>query len=346
MIIVTGENVVDLVPTSDGTLRPLLGGGPANTAVVVARLGTPVAFVARFGSDVFGSAFRNRLTEAGVDLRYAVEVAAPSALALATLDATGSARYDFWLTGAADFGTADVGTVDIGTVDIGTGDIGDGIGLPRPADGDVLYAGSLAAYWPPGADAIERWLDAHRDRCAVAIDLNLRVIVTSTQPDARDRLERLVRLAHVVKASDDDLLLAYPDRAPDDVARGWLRVGPSLVVLTRGALGATAFTEDHEVAVPAPAVTVVDTIGAGDAAMGALLHAIHEGRLRDSGRPRQDGRTRDAGRRLDDHPLARRERRRGDLESVLRYVCAAGSLACARPGAYAPTREEITRSGV
>jgi fructokinase len=293
MIVVAGENVVDLIPAGDGLLRPALGGGPANTAVAAARLGAPVAFAARFGADAYGRAFRDRLTDAGVDLRYAVDLPNPSALALATIDASGAATYDFWLDNAADF-TATV--------------------LPGADDGDIAHLGSLAAYWPPGADLIEQWID--RSRATVTLDVNLRPIVLASQRDAIDRLDRLVRRADVVKASDDDLRLAYPGIDPETTARMWLeQSGPQMVVLTLGAQGVLALTRDRRrVHVPALRVTVADTIGAGDAAMGALL-----ARLAATGISGV----------------------RGDLDGTLRFVAATAALACTRPGAYAPSLAEV-----
>ena len=203
MILISGENVTDLLAVSDGLLRPALGGGPANTSVAAAHLGASVGFVGRFGADAFGRAFRERLATAGVDLTHAADLAAPSALALATIDADGVATYDFWLNGAADFAATP---------------------LPVPTGGDILHVGSLAAYWLPGADTTEAWLREHRDRTTVTFDVNLRPIVLETLGGAAiERLERLVRLAHVVKASDDDVTLAYPGSDPDDVARALAR---------------------------------------------------------------------------------------------------------------------------
>jgi fructokinase len=298
MILVAGENVTDLLAVPDGLLRPALGGGPANTAVAAARLMATVGFVGRFGSDAFGRAFRERLASAGVDLSHAPDVDAPSSLALATIDADGVATYDFWLNGAADFMATD---------------------LPVPGDGDILHVGSLAAYWPPGAATIESWLRKHRDRATVTFDVNLRPIVLASHgDDALARLDRLVRLAHVVKASVDDVTLAYPGADPETVARGWLEgvpTGPRLVVLTQGADGVTALTRDGgRMHVPAPIVTVADTIGAGDAAMGALLARLQSEGL--------------------DGVIEK-------LEPVLRHVCAVAALACTRPGAYAPTPSDI-----
>ncbi|HEU0240562.1 MAG TPA: carbohydrate kinase [Micromonosporaceae bacterium] len=311
MIVICGENVADLLPiqrdyepvasglpavgeSSGWLVRVALGGGPANTAVAAARLGGSVAFHGRFGVDAFAEHFRARLVAGRVDLSGSREVAAPSAVALVTLDDAGAARYDFWLDGAADFAA---------------------VGVPDPAPGDIAHTGSLAAYWPPGADALENWMRRAGARCTVTLDVNLRPIVLDRQVDARERMARLVSLAHVVKASDEDVALAYPDAPPAEVVASWLASGPELVLLTHGATGASLHVVgEPAVSVPAPRVRVADTIGAGDAAMAALLV-----RLADVG---IDG--------IRTQPVA-----------TLRYVCAAAAIACTQPGAYAPEPAEV-----
>lgn len=297
MIFVTGENVVDLIPAGEGLLRPALGGGPANTAVAASRLDAPVAFAGRFGADAYGRAFRRRLADAGVDLLAAVDLPLSSTLALVTIGPDGAASYDFWLTGAADFAAAP---------------------LPPATERDIVHVGSIAAYWPPGADVAEAWLRG--SAATITYDVNLRPIVLATQPDAIDRIDRLARRAHVVKASDDDLRLAYPDSDPETTARGWLdHDGPRLVVLTLGAAGAVALTRDGgRVHVAAPRIDVADTIGAGDAAMGALLARLHAIGL--------------------DGVLA-------DLDTTLRFVVGIAALACTRPGAYAPNLDDAHAAG-
>lgn len=306
MIIVIGENVVDLVPAGDGLLRSALGGGPANVAVAVARLGVPVAMAARLGRDAFGAAFRRRLEQSGVDTRYLVETGNPSALALATVGPDGEARYDFWLAGAADFTWR-------------------GAELPRPRSGDTLHLGSLAAFLPPGADVLERWAEEHRPHCTITFDPNLRPVALA-RPDSLVRLERLVRLAHVVRASEGDLRLAYPLTEPLETARRWIATaGPSLVVLTHGGDGVTALTADGEVSVTAAPVAVVDTIGAGDTAMGALLADLHSrGALAPGGELPGPIET---------------------LRETLHFVCAAAAYTCGRAGADPPTTADLARPG-
>ncbi|GIH12669.1 carbohydrate kinase family protein [Rugosimonospora africana] len=288
MIVVTGENVVDLIAQPDGDLRPVLGGGPATISVAASRLGVPAAMAARIGADVFGPGFRRRLADAGVDGRHLRQTADPSTLALVTLDATGSPHFDFWHSGAADFGWSE----------------GE---LPAMRPGDIVHIGSLVAFLPPGADAVEQWAAANRPLCTVTFDPNLRPIALA-QTDALERLERLVGLAHVVKVSLDDLRMAYPDTAPEDTVRRWRdEHGVDLVLLTRGADGVTAYRATGEASAPAPVVPVVDTIGAGDSLMAAVLACLYRG---------------------------------GDID--LDFICAVAALACTRPGANPPTAAEVS----
>lgn len=290
MIVVAGENVVDLLSRPDGALFPALGGGPANIAIAAARLGAEVAMVARLGSDPFGQRFADRLGAAGVKTMHLVRAAEPSTLALASIGADGGAGFTFWLSGAADFGWQDAE-------------------LPLLASTDVLHLGSLAAFVMPGADALERWAATHQG--PVTFDPNLRPVVLADRKTAVARLERLVGLATVVKVSEDDLALAYPDTPPVQTARRWAgERGSKLVVVTLGGRGVVAYSESGELSQPAPQVSIVDTIGAGDTAMGALLVALHRGEL-------------------------------GDLPRVLKYVCAAAALACTQSGAQPPTAAEV-----
>ncbi len=97
--------------------------------------------------------------------------------------------------------------------------------------------------------------------------------------EARPRVERLVALADVVKASDEDIAWLYPDAAVADVQARWLALGPALVVVTRGAEGADALVARGSVHVAAPTTEVADTIGAGDSFMAGLLAALSDLKL-------------------------------------------------------------------
>ncbi len=266
MLTVLGENIIDLVPTASTpvpTYGAYVGGGPANVAVAARRLGVETALIARVSRDVFGGRIRGRLAADGVDDRYLVTADEPSSLAVVTFDEERRATYDFWLTGTADWGWS----LDE---------------LPNPLGTEVscLHIGSLAAFLEPGATAIEALVRRERERGQVTISLDPNVrpaIVAGPDGDigpARARVERLVALAHVVKASDEDLGHLYPGVPVEETARAWLELGPALVVVTLGGDGALALTRGATVTFPAPKIAVADTVGAGDTFTGGLLYGL------------------------------------------------------------------------
>jgi fructokinase len=316
---VIGENIIDLVPDTtraddpEPAYRPRAGGSPANVAVTLAQLGSRAALAARVSRDVFGAGVRARLLAAGVEGRYLVDAVEPSSLAVVAFDAERRASYDFWLNGTADWQWRDSE-------------------LPNPLDADVaaLHIGSLAAYLSPGAEVIEKLVarEGYRGRVTLSFDPNIRPTIVAADDGsldaARARTERLVRLVDVVKVSDEDLGWLYPDAPAEDAAAEWAENGPALVVVTRGAEGALAIGRAATVPVPAPAVQVVDTIGAGDSFAGALLHALGVRRLLGPG-----GADRIAGLRPE------------ELTAILRTATMAAALTCTRVGAVPPTAAEL-----
>ncbi|MGI5486770.1 carbohydrate kinase family protein [Microtetraspora malaysiensis] len=259
MIIVCGEALVDLVPAgAENTWRAVPGGGPANTAVAVARLGTPARLLCRLSRDGFGRRLRDHLTASGVDLSLAVEADEPTTLAVVDLDEHGSADFRFYMERTADWQWTPAE-------------------LPAtlPPGTRALHVGSLASVVQPGADVLRSWAAKHRDEVTVVYDVNVRPAALPGREPYLEEVEAWLRAAHVVKASEEDLRWLHPERAPLDTARAWLAEHDlDLVLVTRGAAGAVALPRDGS---PAEAggvpVQVVDTVGAGDAFTGAFLHA-------------------------------------------------------------------------
>ncbi|MFB8763774.1 carbohydrate kinase family protein [Nocardiopsis alba] len=310
-LVVIGENVMDLLPAGrgPGTLKASPGGGPANTAVATARLGIPTRLLARIGSDGFGAMIRERLLSEGLDPAGLIDAEEPSALALATLGADGAAVYDFRMDDAADWRWHPEE-------------------LPGELDSEVvaLHAASIALFREPGAALIEGLLgrEHSRGRVTVSLDPNIRREVIGDPETARSLVLRHVARAHVVKASDEDLDFLYPDRSPEKAAEALAALGPALVVVTLGGKGAFALSHGVSASVPAPVVDVVDTVGAGDSFMGALLHRLDlDGRLGEDPRARLSGMS------------------EGDLVSLLTHAATAAARTVTREGADPPTRTEL-----
>ncbi len=238
-------------------LRVLPGGGPANTAVALARLGTAARFLGRISHDVFGDLFRAHLTSSGVDLSAAVAAGELSTLAVAALDADGHAVYTFYADGTADWGWT-------------PGELDD----DRLGPASCLHTGSLALVRRPGGEAVEEFARAARARATVSIDPNVRPGF-ATRDDYR--VERWCAWSDILKLSTDDVDFLLPGVPYERACDTWHAAGARLVVVTKGADGALVSLDGERAEVPAPRVRVVDTVGAGDAFTAGLLHDL-EGR--------------------------------------------------------------------
>ncbi|MET8276091.1 carbohydrate kinase [Streptomyces sp. NPDC005096] len=261
-VTVLGECVADAFtdPARSGpgelALRALPGGGPANTAVALARLGTPTRFLGRFSTDVFGALFRARLSASGVDLTGSVTAPEPSTLAVADLDETGQATYTFYADSAADWQWTDEELATTGW-----------------ESAACLHTGSLALIRQPGGTRIEDHLAKAREHVTVSIDPNVRPLLVP--PAAyRERLPHWCALADILRLSEDDLALLLPGVSPEEACDTWHAAGARLVVITLGGRGALASLDGHRVSVAAPAVDVIDTVGAGDSFTAGLLHRL------------------------------------------------------------------------
>ncbi|QNP74770.1 carbohydrate kinase [Streptomyces roseirectus] len=307
-ITVLGECVADAFtePASAAhelALRVLPGGGPANTAVALARLGTRSRFLARLSGDVFGRLFRARLEASGVDLSDAVEAAEPSTLAVAELDAQGQAAFSFHAQNTADWQwtARELAGVDLS----GT---------------SCLHTGSLALVREPGAAAVEEFLGRASAAATVSIDPNVRPLLVRADV-YRARLAHWCSLADVLRLSEDDLNLLLPGTAPEEACDVWHAAGVRLVVLTRGAGGALASLDGERVAVPAVATRVVDTVGAGDSFTAGLLHHL-------GARGLLGGRL--TALRLD------------EVAEACRFAARVAALTCSVAGPNPPWREQVT----
>ncbi|MEU1469925.1 carbohydrate kinase [Streptomyces sp. NPDC005761] len=260
-ITVLGECVADAFtrPASAPNaldLRVLPGGGPANTAVALARLGTRSHFLARLSGDVFGRLFRAHLEASGVDLSHAVVASEPSTLAVAELDAQGQAVYSFHAQNTADWQWASAELVDA--------DLSATV---------CLHTGSLALVLEPGAAAVEEFLTTAAPRTTISIDPNVRPLLV--HPEAyRAKLQRWCGLADVLRLSEEDLKLLLPETPLAQACDILHTDGARLVVITRGADGALVSLDGERAHVPAVATRVVDTVGAGDSFTAGLLHDL------------------------------------------------------------------------
>ena len=319
MFVVCGEALWDLFAVEGDPLRfeARPGGSPFNVAVGLARLGQMAALLTGLSTDPLGQRLARRLRAEGVATALLLHRSRPTTLSLVDLGPDGAPSYAFHGENAADRAVTPAD-------------------LP-PLGPDVwgVHAGSYSLAVEPVGTALLHLFARESRRRLLTLDPNVRLAV---QPDAalwRGRVDAFCRLADVVKLSDEDLRLLRPgsDCGGDaaSVASEWLRAGAGLVIVTRGAAGAEAFSATGRVPVPgdrapgrphaAALAADADTVGAGDAFQAALIVWLAEHDVRDR-------------RALD--ALGR-----GAVADLLAFANAAGAMACTRRGADLPRRADL-----
>ena len=299
--LVVGESLVDVVVPVDGTRENAVGGSCLNVAVGLARLDVATTLVTRLGDDDLGDQVVEHLTASNVQLAEgSVAVGGRTSTATAHLDEHRAASYDFDLVWDLP---------------------------PQQVPPDVLgvHVGSLGAILAPGRasvlDLVER---AAEDGVFVGYDPNIRPFFVDDVEAAWRDVVRIGGSARLLKLSDEDLRHLRPDHDPGEACRELLEGRHTeLVVLTRGGDGATAYAEGTTVDVPAPATEVVDTVGAGDSFMAAMLALLVDWGVLVDGYG--------ALAALDD------DRFRVLVEGAV----SAAALTCSRRGANPPTRREL-----
>jgi fructokinase len=304
LIIVAGESLVDRIARPDGSVEEAPGGGPFNTARALGRLGRRVAFLGRISTDERGRRLRQVLADAGVDLTLVVETSDPTLVAEATLDAAGVASYRFGpvVNAAAGLRREDV--------------------PERLPDATVaLHVGTLGLLFEPTAPTIADLVERVDPTVLVMADPNIRPAAITDVSGYRARLQRVLARADVVKVSSEDLAWLAPGRATDDAMRQILLRPDAVGLVTDGPSPVhVVWRTGLTLAVPVPAVTVVDTVGAGDAFSAGFLAAM-TGRGRDA-----DG--------LRDHDAVR---------DAVSFAIRVGTETVRRRGAEPPTRAQLDR---
>jgi len=249
--LVIGESLIDVVQRPDGSTQEHVGGSPANVAVGLARLGQDVTFATLIGQDEPGARIAGYLEREGIRLTDGSVGGQPTSVATSTLDATGAAAYSFDLAWELTE-------------------------HQRFEELTHVHTGSIAATLEPGASAVLNSLQSARPSATISYDPNARPSMMGDPHEVRAKIEQLIGLSDVVKASDEDIAWLYDGAPLSVVLRLWGKLGPALMVVTRGDKGAVIglSISGELTSVAAPVVEVVDTVGAGDSFMAGLLSGL------------------------------------------------------------------------
>ena len=311
MYLVCGEALFDFFSENEASglaskinFKAIAGGSPFNVAVGLRRLGVDAALFAGLSTDYLGRRLLQVLQDEGVSGDYLLDFAAPTTLAMVSVGANGSPHYSFRGEGCADRQLRLEHLPTLGPEVRG------------------LHIGSFSLVVQPIADTLLALVQRESGKRLISLDPNVRLNPEPNIELWRSRIATLVAHADLIKVSDEDLSLLYPEQDPARVIEGWLQHRCQLVFLTRGGEGATVFSKAHgSWSVPACAVQIVDTVGAGDTFQAALIAWLTEQQL-DSVEGVQQ--------------LAREQ-----IDAMVRFASQAAALTCGKTGPDLPYRKQL-----
>ncbi|WP_407158104.1 carbohydrate kinase family protein [Bradyrhizobium sp. STM 3557] len=307
MILSCGDALIDFVPatTNQGrdALMPAVGGSCLNVAVGLARLGAPTGFVGGVSTDLFGSMIADHAAASNVNLRYATRGDDQTTLAFVRIVA-GESHYAFYDAATAARNWAyPRGRIPFETI-------------------DAVHVGSTTLVHDQGAAETEAMIADASRTATISFDPNCRPNLVKDKVAYQARMEAFAAQADMIKMSDVDFDYLHGHDRYAERAEALLAAGSKLFVVTRGPKGALAWHRTAgAVEVAAPAITVVDTIGAGDSFQAALLFALHkQGRLRKAELPMMT---------------------EAELRRALSFAAVCAAVTCTRPGADPPHWSEM-----
>jgi fructokinase len=305
MLTIIGEALVDIIHGADPDVdapAAFPGGSPLNVAVGCSRLGMDARLVTAYGNDEYGRMIGGYLAANAVAaVNGGLDV---TSTATAHLDERGAATYEF------DIRWDIAGALADAEITLG--------------DTHHTHTGSIATALLPGGDAVLGLIAEAHPHSTISFDPNCRPAISPDVADARTRAEAFVALSDIVKASDEDLEWLYPHRTLDESAAAWLKLGPAMVIVTRGADGPVVWSSGIRIEVPAPEVDVADTVGAGDSFMSGLLSGLDAADLLGpAARPRLRSLSEDT------------------LHNLAAYANRTAAITCSRAGSNPPWQAEL-----
>ncbi|KAK2641876.1 hypothetical protein Ddye_023639 [Dipteronia dyeriana] len=310
LIVSFGEMLIDFVPTVSGVslaeapgFLKAPGGAPANVAIAVTRLGGKAAFVGKLGDDEFGNMLAGILKENGVNGDgISFDQGARTALAFVTLRADGDREFMFYRNPSADMLLKP-----------------EELNLELIRSAKAFHYGSISLIVEPCRSAHLKAMEVAKDAGALlSYDPNLRLPLWPSKEEARAQIMSIWDKAEVIKVSDVELeFLTGSDKIDDESALSLWHPNLKLLLVTLGEKGCRYYTKHFKGSVDAFHVNTVDTTGAGDSFVGALLTKV-----------------------VDDHSILEDEAR---LREVLKFANACGAITTTKKGAIPalPTETEV-----
>lgn len=305
-----GELLIDFTPAAGGAGGELLfagkpGGAPANVLAADSRLGGKTAFIGKVGDDRFGRFLKKTLEDSRIDAAgLAVDRSIPTTLAFVHLDGKGDRSFSFYRKPGAD-------------VMLQISDLKKEL----LTDCRIFHFGSVSLTGDPSRSAtLFAIKTAKRAGRIISYDPNYRPALWDGAETAKEQMKAGLGLADIVKMSEEEMVLLTGKTDLEEGSKAVLDCGAALALITLGAKGSFYRNAESCGTFPTYDVKTIDTNGAGDSFLGAVLYRL-------------------CGKNLPEiQKLSQKE-----LEDIVSFANAAGALTTTKAGAIPamPTLGEI-----
>jgi len=265
-VLCIGEALIDMICTdkgkslSDGNnFLKKAGGAPTNVAAAIAALGGAVDLAAKVGSDPFGKHLIEVMESFGVSTQWVIQdVHHFTTFAFVSLLESG--ERDFYFNRGAD---GELSTKETEAIHLN--------------DYSILHFGSATAFLPgPLQETYKNLLlEARRKNIFISFDPNYRHLLFRNNTESFiEQSWEFLQSAHFFKISDEEALLLTGKATVDEAAQDLLEKTSAFFAITIGKDGTMfGFNNTIEI-IPSIPVKPVDTTGAGDAFVGAVLYQL------------------------------------------------------------------------
>ncbi|MBO8175237.1 MAG: carbohydrate kinase [Thermococcus sp.] len=257
MIFAVGEVLIDFIAKEEGPLKNVktfekhAGGAPANVVVGLARLGTPSALISKVGADPFGEFLVEKLKKEGVNTDY-IKFDREKHTGVVFVQLIG-AKPEFILYDGVAYFNLKIEDIDFSFLE----------------KASLLHFGSVLFAREPSRSTVFEVLKKAKGKIPISYDVNIRLdLWRGREEEMLMDIQEGLRFANIIKIGDGEL--EFLKKRGIDIET----FDFELLAITKGEKGSEIIHRDIKIEVPAHKVKPVDTTGAGDAFMAALLSSL------------------------------------------------------------------------
>jgi fructokinase len=264
-VVSIGEALIDFIPNEKGcplkevtSFERVCGGAPTNVTAVVAKLGGKSQIVTKLGNDAFGDYIVDTLNAIGVDTSSVLRTdKANTCLAFVSLKEDGNRDFSFYRNPSADMLLSEDELTPSWFDDMG-----------------ILHFCSVSLVDSPMKYAHVKSIQMAKERNAiVSFDPNVRLPLWNNPQDCKQTINEFIPYADLLKISDEEVEF-ISGKGIEQASKEFFDKGIKVILYSMGKDGAMILTKNYSIKVPSLKVKAVDTTGAGDSIIGALLYCL------------------------------------------------------------------------